>query len=119
MITHQRLVLSIALIWVLSYLELFGSAVPGPSFKNSRQQTCEVDRICEAVSNETAVRRHKHAYYPTVDIFYMYSENDKYLYMREGHYWTMASVANKFSSHNPLTKRTDVLIHIDVNSDAL
>ena len=115
----RSLALSIALLWVEYLAGNVGNAATEPGLKNSLQQTCEVDRICTPVANETMLRKHKHGYYPTVDIFYMYSENNKYLYMREGHYWTMASVANKFSSHNPLTNRSDVRIHIAVNSDAM
>lgn len=49
----------------------------------------------------------------------MYSDSNTTLYVKEGHYWTMASVAAKYSSYNPTTNRSDVRIHVSVDSDAM
>lgn len=114
-------VVPVFLLYLCFYNAVLTVASKEPALKNSRQQTCEVERICSAVAvtNETKINRHVSAHYPTVDIFYMYSENNKLLYMREGHYWTMPSVAAKFSALNPTTNRSDVRIHVSVDSDAM
>ena len=81
----------------------------GPPKKNTLQQECVVDNLCthEREVNLRLVSKH----YPTVDLFYMYSESNTLVYMRDGYYWTMPSVASKFANFNHRTNTSDIRIH--------
>ena len=92
----------------------------GPEMKNELQQHCVVDQICAAVHNESNLsNRHARTYYSTVDLFYMYSDSNRLIYVRDGHYWTMPSVAMKFSEFHPVTNKSDIRIHICADSDRM
>ena len=89
----------------------------GPPKKNTLQQECVVDNLCthEREVNLRLVSKH----YPTVDLFYMYSESNTLVYMRDGYYWTMPSVASKFANFNHRTNTSDIRIHLFVDSDSM
>ena len=89
----------------------------GPPKKNTLQQECVVDNLCthEREVNLRLVSKH----YSTVDLFYMYSESNTLVYMRDGYYWTMPSVASKFANFNHRTNTSDIRIHLFVDSDSM
>lgn len=100
---------------------LAGADSPGgPEKKNALQQPCNIDPICAAVHNETRpIKKCTKAFYPVVDLFYMYSDSNRLAYVRDGHYWTMPSVAMKFSEFHPITNKSDIRIHICADSDRM